>query len=71
MYLVFLGQLCLVFLGQKVYEGDPKITLFPPHMVAIDPMNPVSDWHIIMVKGNKYELAYRDWEPANATKVCF
>lgn len=44
-------------LGQKVYEGDPKITLFPPHMVAIDPMNPVSDWHIMMVKGNKYELA--------------
>ena len=44
-------------LGQKVYEGDPKITLFAPHMVAIDPMNPVSDWHICMIKGNKYELA--------------
>jgi hypothetical protein len=44
-------------LGQKVYEGDPVITLHPPHMVAIDPLDPDSMWHIFMVKGNKYELA--------------
>lgn len=44
-------------LGQKIYEGDPVISLHPPHMVAIDPLNPNSDWHIVMLKCNKYELA--------------
>lgn len=44
-------------LGQKIYEGDPTITLHPPHMVSIDPLNPYSDWHIVMLKANKYELA--------------
>lgn len=44
-------------LGQKIYEGDPCITLHPPHMVSIDPLNPNELWHIVMLKANKYELA--------------
>lgn len=44
-------------LGQKIYEGDPTITLHAPHMVPIDPLAPDSMWHIVTLKGNKYELA--------------
>lgn len=43
--------------GTMVFEGDAKIGLFPQHMVAIDPINPDSQWHIFLIKMNKWELA--------------
>lgn len=43
--------------GRKIYEGDPTIKIFPPHMVTIDPANPDSEWHIFQFKVNKYNLA--------------
>lgn len=43
--------------GRKIYEGEPEIQIFPPHMVAIDPQNPDSEWHIFQYKINKYNLA--------------
>lgn len=43
--------------GRIAYEGDPKISIFPPYFVIIDPVLEHATWHMFKCKVNKYELA--------------